>query len=451
MISTTKYYFCLSLILSFGFSEKLKVEPLLFTFHSSNGSDWIYDKSPITTFGAGIGIDFNDQSWSIEADYLQLGFLGKIGNELYEFSSIKSLPYLDQSKDADGYWSEYVKAKITYESNSIQYNFGIFDRHWGHGKSALHISRKPPSYPQLGFKWEIKSNLNLIYFHGFLNSGISDSTRAILYNNEIGQRSFNLTRNIVSHRIEWSPVKNLELGVNESVIYASRDLDIHYMIPIAPFYPIENYLGDTDNIQMGFDISYVIYNKQKFYLGFFMDEITPEWIFKSKNHNWFAWQIGFNSSDFIMNKAQLILEYNWTDQRIYKHKYIINDYYSHGQPLGFWAGPHSEELLVNYLFSLGNNNIEIDYSYVKRGLVSDQAVDNNYNDTYNDRYSDGKQTRKLYSIRITKGSKFNGLNYRVGINQAVFDNLGFTSLDNGVNSNKISLEFGLFYNFIYNE
>ena len=34
--------------------------------------------------------------------------------------------------------------------------------------------------------------------------------------------------------------------------------------------------------------------------------------------------------------------------------------------------------MANYLFSLGKNNIEINYSNVKRGLVSDQKVDDNY-------------------------------------------------------------------------
>ena len=30
------------------------------------------------------------------------------------------------------------------------------------------------------------------------------------------------------------------------------------------------------------------------------------------------------------------------------HKYDINDFYNHQQPLGFWAGPHAQEFLVNY-------------------------------------------------------------------------------------------------------
>ena len=276
MIIIKRYFFYLPLIFSFIYSNNLKVKPIIYTLYSSSGSDWIYENSPITTFGTGLGIEFNNQSWSIMVDYLQLGFLGDINHGLYEYSSKKGLPYIDKSKDADGYWSEYVKAKVTYELNTIKVHLGIFDRQWGFGKNAIHISKKAPSYPQFGFDWKINDNLSFIYFHGFLNSGIPDSSQSIHYNNEISQRTFNISRNIASHRIQFTPIKNLELGFNESVIYATRDIDIHYLIPFAPFYPIENYLGDTDNIQMGFDLCLKIKNKQRLYFGFFMDELTPE-------------------------------------------------------------------------------------------------------------------------------------------------------------------------------
>ena len=78
---------------------------------------------------------------------------------------------------------------------------------------------------------------------------------------------------------------------------------------------------------MGFDILFRINELQKTYVSFFMDEFTPEWIFKSKNHNWFGWQFGYNIKDLILKNSELQIEYNWTDQRIYMHKYDINDFW----------------------------------------------------------------------------------------------------------------------------
>ena len=34
------------------------------------------------------------------------------------------------------------------------------------------------------------------------------------------------------------------------------------------------------------------------------------------------------------------------------HKYDINDFYNHQHPLGFWAGPHAQELLFYYIANL---------------------------------------------------------------------------------------------------
>ena len=445
MINLKKHFFFLFLIISITFSDELKVKPIMFTLHSSNGSDWVYEKTPITSFGAGLSFNFKNTMWSVLVDYVQLGFLGQINHGLYSFSPTKGLPYLDKSKDADGYWSEYVKAKITYKLKSTKIHLGIFDRHWGHGVKSIHISRKSPSYPQFGFDWKIKKNLNFIYFHGFLNSGVNDSSQSKFYENEISQRLVGIPRNIASHRIEWKPTDKFILSFNESVIYAVRNIDFHYLIPFTPFYPIENYLGDIDNIQMGFDLLYTFKDKQKFYFGFFMDELTPEWIFKSKNHNWFAYQLGYELDDLIFQNSSLIVEYNWTDQRIYKHKYKINDFYSHGEPIGFWAGPHSEELLAGYSFLINRFIININYSRVKRGLISDQSTSTNYNDTYNSRYSDGYELKNYFSAKIQSASNIKGLNYVFGINQSRFDNYGL--YNDYSNSNKHSIELGIFYNY----
>ena len=105
MINLKKHFFFLFLIISITFSDELKVKPIIFTLHSSNGSDWVYEKTPITSFGAGLSFNFKNTMWSVLVDYVQLGFLGQINNGLYSFSPTKGLPYLDKSKDADGYWS----------------------------------------------------------------------------------------------------------------------------------------------------------------------------------------------------------------------------------------------------------------------------------------------------------------------------------------------------------
>ena len=427
------------------------IKPSVFSIYSSNGKDWMYEKKPISIFGLGVNSYIENNKLKFNFNYLQLGLLGNVNQDLFDFSPQQSYPYIDDSKDAEGHWTEHLEAKLIYNDNNLDVELGKFNRHWGDGIRSLHISDEAPSYPQIGFKYNLNSKLSYLYFHGFLNSGIPDTARSIFYNNNYSQRFINVPRNIAAHRVEWQLNKAFAISLNETVIYATRTFDIHYLIPILPFYPIENYIGDTDNIQMGFELLYNINDFQGSYIAFFMDEFTPEWLLKSKNHNWFGLQLGCYFKDLISKNSKLQIEYNWTDQRIYMHKYDINDFYNHQQPLGFWAGPHAEEFLVNFENYFKSFFLKLHFSHTKRGLNSRNMVVDNYKDTQSDRYSLGTEKRLIYSVDLKVPTKLENLFFTVNFNYIKFSNAGIEMIDDyiyeGVNSKKISLDFGIFYNF----
>ena len=448
-----RLFSCIFLILAINklFASNVVSKPSIFIIHSSNGKDWMYQEKAINIFGFGISSYIKNTNWKLEFDYSQIGLLGNVNQSIFNFSPVQSYAYLDQSKDADGFWTEHIDTKLSYNYNDFIFELGKFNRYWGNGNRSLYISDKAPSYPQIGFKYKLNQKLSYFYFHGFLNSNIPDSSRSSYYRNKFSQRSISIPRNIAAHRIEWKPNDKFIFSLNESVIYATRSIDIYYLIPILPFYPIENYIGDTDNIQMGVDILFRINELQKTYVSFFMDEFTPEWIFKSKNHNWFGWQFGYNMKDVILKKSELQIEYNWTDQRIYMHKYDINDFYNHQHPLGFWAGPHAEELLFYYVKNFGDKVLEFHFSKTKRGLNTREMVEDNYQDMQLKRYEEGYEERTLISISFETPSKIKDLRYSIDLNYINFKNAGFevnnNQLLNGVYIKKMSIDFGLFYNF----
>ena len=441
-------FILLLLAINKSFANKVTIKPSIFTIHSSNGKDWMYQEKAINIFGFGVSSYITNRNWKLKFDYLQIGLLGNVNQSIFNFSPKQSYAYLDQSKDADGFWTEYIDTKLSYNNNNFIIELGKFNRHWGNGNRSLYISDKAPSYPQIGLKYKLNQKLSYFYFHGFLNSNIPDSSRSLYYKNNFSQRSISIPRNIAAHRIEWKPNDKFIFNFNESVIYATRSIDIYYLIPILPFYPIENYIGDTDNIQMGVDILFKINELQKMYVSFFMDEFTPEWIFKSKNHNWFGWQFGYSMKGLIWKKSELQIEYNWTDQRIYMHKYEINDFYNHQHPLGFWAGPHAEELFFNYVVNFGDRFLKFHFSKTKRGLNTREMVEDNYQDMQLERYREGYEERTLISINFETPSNIKDLRYSIDFNYINFKNAGFEFSNNkGVYVNKTSIDFGLFYNF----
>ena len=437
-------------LITFSFSNQLEVKPLFFTQYSSSGSDWIIKKSHLTFFGSGLSIHYNKNNWKVESTYLQLGIIGDVDSTLFYFSPKQSLPYLDKSKEADGSWSELTTAKISYAFPDVNLEIGKFDRIWGYGVRSIHLSNRPPSYPQFGFEWAIKPNLTLFYFHGTLRSGVIDSTYKSYYGNGSLGRSINTKRSIAGHRIEWQFNKKLTISANETVVYALRGIDFHYMIPVIPFYPVENYLGDTDNLQIGFDLKYEISIEKAFYLSFFMDELTPEWLLKRKNHNWFAWQLGFNSDRFVNKNINWGVEYNWTDQRIYKHKFIINDFYSHDQPLGFWAGPHAQELLFFIKTKFNESVISMYFSSVKRGSVNQEDIENNYKDLQARRFdkSFDIEEKKMGSIKLERSIFSEIITYQIELNYIEFKNK-LKSDSQKTDIKKASINLGLFYNFSF--
>ena len=440
-------------LVSSGYSNSsLNIYPVFFSTYKSSGGEWNYQNKPIIINGFGLGAKNIFNNWILEAQYIQISLLGNVNNDIMNFSSNQSFPYIDGSKDADGYWNEYATAKISYIKKNFKFEAGKFDRHWGPGLRGIQISNKAPSYPQFGFDWNIKDNLKLTYFHGFLNSNIPDSSLSVYYKNNFSRRSLNINRSIAAHRLEWNPFDKIIIGLNESVVYAVRSLDIHYLLAIIPLYPIENYLGDTDNVQLGFDINYTITKKFSLYLSFFMDELTPEWLFKKNNGNWFAWQFGFDLKNIFSKSDYLKCEYNWADHRVYKHKYSINDYYSHDQPLGFWAGPHAEEFILSYGVKFKEIKFESKLLNAKRGQLTNQMVEDNYNSVYYPRYTGiiPSESRLIFSNQLSKNIWTNKGAIKIGFQLIDWKNAGFDpfypNIQDVIHIKKSSFEIGITIN-----
>ncbi|MFL3005432.1 MAG: hypothetical protein ACJZ1R_04620, partial [Candidatus Neomarinimicrobiota bacterium] len=138
-----------------SFANNVIIKPSIFTIHSSNGKDWMYQEKAINVFGFGISSFINNDNWKLTFDYLQIGLLGNVNQDIYNFSPQQSYAYIDQSKDAEGFWTEHINTKLSYNLNNFIIELGKFNRHWGNGVRSLYISDKAPSYPQIGFKYKL--------------------------------------------------------------------------------------------------------------------------------------------------------------------------------------------------------------------------------------------------------------------------------------------------------
>jgi hypothetical protein len=376
-------------------------------------------------------------------------FIFTITNNIEHTSSFMnpdlSLEYKSGFKDSDQKWFESSNLLIRRKSEFFTFDFGKFDRHWGNGNRSLILSGNAPSYPQFGSSWQISKKLNFEYFNGFLKSQIPDSSTT-LYSN-VDQRDVFFPRSVAGHRLSINFFSGLTFQAMEMVIYGGRNLEMHYLLPFIPFWSMQHYLGDIDNVQMCGELSWQFNDKAKLYGSLFIDEWTPEWTFDDTNRNWFGYQVGGVGTDIFIPNDHLQIEYTWTDHRVYRHRFPINDSYSYNYVLGFWAGPHSEETFLLYEFKIKDINLRSSISSVKRGELTKQMLEDQYNTIVFERFSGKTESRNVASIEGTKGIFNNRVFIRLGCDWIDWTNPGFNPYNprrvSGKDFSKFSLNIGI--------
>ena len=442
------------LLFTIAFASSLNVYPLIYGTYDSRGGTWNQSNENILLGGWGLISTYEKNNLFIELDFYNNRFYG-LKQRPNVFSKEQGLSWFsavdsENNTNSDKFDFDVTNAKISYVAHDILVNFGKFNRHWGPGNSSLIVSNKSPSFVQFGIDWDINPKINLEYFHGTLNSLIPNLSDSTYY--ESGVNKFpNKNRFIAAHRINFKIHPKIILSASELVIYGLRNLEPMYSIPLIPFWSVQHYIGDLDNIQMSFDFKFNYSKNNNFYGALMIDEWSPILTFDEDERNWFAYQLGFSGQKLIFND-NYCLEFNWADHRTYRHRSQINDFYNHDYPIGFWAGPHSEELYFNYFVNFKGMQFEIDFSDAKRGELTDDMLYNQYHDIEPNykRFSNKVESITNLSFIVKKGFT-NGISVNLGINFIDWKNSNFDPYNpndnNLMNVKKESLIFGISYNF----
>ena len=433
--------------------SQVRFSPVLFVNYLSSGSDFQSSNDDIKIFGAGLKVKYKAEKLNISAKFVNHRLYGSSSqNSVHNFNSLKGFSWVqDPTQTGDSFDYDFADLDIRYKFTDSEFFYGKMSPQWGIGQSKLIISDKSPSFPLFGFNWEVNDKISMEYFHGELKSSIQDESNKSYYVDDAGKvKLSNISRNIAAHRFIWSPLKNLSLVGTETVIYGVRGIDSHYLIPFIPFWSLQHYLGDTDNIQMAGEIIYSPSHKLKFYATIFMDEWAPEKTFSKDNRNWFAYQSGLTCVQLLNNSDKLRLEFTWTDSRIYHHRFQVNDYYSHEYPLGFWGGPHAEEFYFSYYINMLDVDWSLNISNAKRGEFT--SLETQYDNEIEDvKRFDGLVEKKLFIELEVKKSIYQELFMTAGISYVDWKNAGFDPSGDDSQElediQKTSLNLSLNYNY----
>ncbi|MCI0513248.1 capsule assembly Wzi family protein [candidate division KSB1 bacterium] len=247
------------------------------------------------------------------------------------FNPSQGQPVVTSGKNA---FSDRAVAYLNWKLPWFSLKFGRDRVQWGPGyHGGLIISQQNPRFDMLLLQTRFK-RFNFQYLHGFLNSHFSH-------------------KYLAAHRVEWQVTPWLYLSGSESVIYGNRGVEMQYLNPLMPYHVAEHHLGDQDNNMIGFDFSIYPVKNQKWYGELLLDDF-------STSENWFTYignkfgllvgaywvaPLGIQNLDFR-------LEYTRLEPFVYTHYDSVNTYMNYDQSIGYWTGPNSDNLFLEFNYWL---------------------------------------------------------------------------------------------------
>ena len=247
-----------------------------------------------------------------------------------------------------------VNAQVNYSWNTGNLSFGKYAMNVGNGRAGQIISSsKAPTYPLLRLDFRPVSWLNFIYFHGFLESDIPDSSTYRSTSVDGRESISDIPKFIASHMLSFYLGDDISLSIGESIIY-SETLEPIYLIPIMFFRLADHYLSSEgsntgDNAQLFADASYRISPiNSKVYGSVFIDELSLEKILEGENLSSVGYTVGAELSDIIIPNSSFVLEYTKIQPFVYTNSNDAQTYKSHNYQLGHWIGSNSDMIYLSY-------------------------------------------------------------------------------------------------------
>ena len=431
-------------------SQEISIRPIAFGMYRSTGDWWQPEKSPVLYLGGGIRGEFEWNDWAIRSEFVNTRYYGltEIPNR---FSPEQGLSWQQHATGkADEFDTDYTTMYVSYQRGSLLLEAGKYGLNWGPARESAILSAKPPPVPRFGFMWQVMPWLRFSYTHGQLHSGLVDSLRSATSPSLFRSRVIIRNRYHVAHRLEITLPWGLTVGGTEAIVYGDRGLELIYTMPFIAFWSAQHFLGDLDNTLLSLDLTWLHPSGLSLFGVFLMDEWMPQLTFNTPNRNWFGWQYGLRKKSLLVNNDLLLMEGIWTDHRIYRHRFPVNDYYSHNYPVGHWIGPHAQALMAIYQLPMGNGIGQVRALRAKRGELTDQMINDQYLTLGYDRYSG--ETEQITSFRFSVfWPVWEQTWIEVGVSNIDWINAGFKPNDPGKstagNISKWSFQLGFYSHF----
>ena len=249
---------------------------------------------------------------------------------------------------------DYFQARgyVTFNAanNLVKFQFGHDKHKIGSGYRSLILSDYAPQF--LFFK--INTDLGKFHYQNLFTQFTDNGPF-------LGGSSFT-KKYAAFHRLSFDVTKNINIGVNEMVVFDRMDstqanqFDFNYLNPVIFYRSIEHNLGSPDNSLMAVDFSWKIRSRYVVYGQFLLDEFNLK--FLKTEPNWWAnkygYQLGARAINaFKIKNLDLLAEYNHVRPYTYSHRRSTQSYSHFNQALAHPLGANFSEAILEVKYSLG--------------------------------------------------------------------------------------------------
>ncbi len=231
---------------------------------------------------------------------------------------------------------------------------------WGDAQHCSNIlSAHNPAVPMVTLQLTPCKWFQFDYFHAWLPSNVMDTTYYYAERYKEGETKLNYrpaNKFIAANMFTFMPIKYIQFSFGNSIIYAERNVQAAYFIPIAFYKSLDHLLtkglgSENQNSQVFASISVRPTDHLRLYGSFFLDEfklarLKPD----NKEKNPISYLVGFNWSGWPVKGLSLRGEFMRSYIACYTHSIKVTDYTSNSYNMGHYMGDNAQSIFIQLTY-----------------------------------------------------------------------------------------------------
>ena len=227
---------------------------------------------------------------------------------------------------------------------------------WGDAQHSSNIlSAHNPAVPMFTIQLTPCKWFQFDYFHAWLVSNVIDSTYYYEENYKDGVTKRNYrpaNKFMAANMFTFMPCKYIQFGIGNSIVYAERNVQAAYFIPVAFYKSLDHLLTkglhtENQNSQAFATITIRPTDHLRLYGSFFIDEFKLSRMKKSDpQHNLYSYLVGFNWSGWPIKGLALRGEFTRSNIATYEHSIKVLDFTSNSYRMGHYMGSNAQSIWV---------------------------------------------------------------------------------------------------------